>query len=242
LRYGIFSDVHANLEALEAFLKAIERERIGQFLCIGDIVGYGANPNECVHRVKGLNCFSVAGNHDWASVDLFPEQYFNSDALEAIKWTRNQLDTFSRNFLEQQPLIYRDKNLLLVHGTLVDSDKFYYLDTEVAARESFQVLTGNICFVGHTHAPGVFVQGALGKIEYFVKDHFVLEAEHKYIVNVGSVGQPRDGNPQASFCIYDTSKREVAIKRVGYDAQTASEKIIKSGLPQFLGNRLLKGV
>ena len=242
MRYGIFSDVHANLEAFEAFLTAVESERVDQFLCIGDIVGYGANPNECVHRVKSLNCFSVAGNHDWASVDLFPEQYFNSDALEAIKWTRKELDIISRNFLKEQPLIFLDKGLVLVHGTLVDSDKFNYLDTESVARESFRVLKRDICFVGHTHSPGVFVQESLGRIEYFLKDHFELKNEHKYIVNVGSVGQPRDGNPQASFCIYDTLKKEIVFKRADYDAQGARDKIVESGLPQFLGDRLLNGV
>ncbi|HTY45318.1 MAG TPA: metallophosphoesterase family protein [Patescibacteria group bacterium] len=241
MRYGIFSDVHSNLEALDAVLDAYENEHIDAYLCVGDIVGYAANPNECIEKVRALAEVTVAGNHDWASVGLFSEDYFNPYAKEAIYWTRGNLYATSKQFLESLQLVYENQDLTLVHGTLDGAGNFDYMIDEFVARDSFRILHTDICFVGHLHTTGVFAKDKSGGIVYGEPNQLQLKEGDQYIVNVGSVGQPRDGNPDAAYCIYDTEKKEVRIKRVRYDTEAARTKIIKAGIPVKLGDRLLEG-
>lgn len=241
MRYGIFSDVHANLEALEAVAKSLKAEQIDRYFCIGDLVGYGANPNECVDKVRSLAALSVAGNHDWASVNLFSMKYFNPEAADAILWTRQRLNPESTNFLEALKLIFLNEDFTLAHGTLDNPQEFNYLLDGFSAWETFQLLKTKVCFIGHTHIPLVFIKDKSDEV-YIEKDDIINLAEDKtYIINAGSVGQPRDGNPQASYCIFDTQDKEVRIKRVSYDFKKARKKIIDAGLPKFLGDRLLSG-
>jgi len=241
MRYGIFSDIHSNLEALEAVISAYKKESIDQYLCVGDIVGYAANPNECVMKTKEIIDGSVAGNHDRASVDLLSGAYFNPLAREAISWTKQNLNPESIKFLEPLKLIYKNKGLTLVHGTLNNPESFEYMSDVYIARESFSLLETLVCFVGHTHTPGIFTEDAAGGINYSRAALVSLKQDHKYIVNTGSVGQPRDGDPRACYSIYDTDKKEVQIKRVAYNVDTAREKIIAAALPQYLGDRLITG-
>jgi predicted phosphodiesterase len=241
MRYGIFSDVHSNLEALNAVTEAYKKEAIDTYLCVGDVVGYGADPNECTELVKTLAMITVAGNHDWASVDLFSTDYFNPDAAGAIFWTKRNLDDKSRYFLESLKLIYKNEDLTLVHGTLDSPQDFDYMITSFAARQTFRLMETNICFVGHSHVAGIFIQDKDSRLDYSTEPVLSIKEGSKYIVNVGSVGQPRDGDPQAAYGIYDTDKKEVSIKRVNYDIQVARRKIIDNGLPRFLGERLLMG-
>jgi predicted phosphodiesterase len=242
MRYGIFSDVHANLEALEAVIEAYRLESVDQFLCVGDIVGYAANPRECIEKTRALCAFIVAGNHDWGSVDLFPVDYFNSLARQAIFWTKNNLDEKSRHFLGVLKLVYKNPDLTLVHGTLDAPQDFNYMTDDFTASKTLQLQETDACFVGHSHIAGVFTRDSRGYLSYAQDDSISIKSGHKYIINVGSIGQPRDGNPKAAYCIYDTDKKSVEIKRVGYDIQAAREKIIKAGLPQFLADRLLSGM
>lgn len=241
MRYGIFSDIHSNLEALNAVVDAYQKESIDKYLCVGDVVGYAANPKECIEKVKTLAMITVAGNHDWASVDLFSVDYFNPVACEAISWTKRNLDDDSRYFLESLKLVYKNEDLTLVHGTLDKPEDFNYMIDEYSARESFRLLETNICFVGHSHVAGIFIKDKDKRICYREDDSIDIKDEFKYIVNVGSVGQPRDGNPKAAYYIYDTDKKEVQIKRVSYDIEATRKKIIAAGLPRFLGDRLLIG-
>ncbi len=241
MRYGIFSDVHSNLEALDAVIKAYGKEDIGRYLCIGDVVGYAANPLECVEKVKALASTTVAGNHDWAVVDLFSVEYFIPVAKEALFWTKNKLTDSARCFLESLKPVYENEDLTLVHGTLEAPDEFNYLTGDIAASETFSALKGKICIVGHTHRPGIFIKDYLDSIHYKESGQIEIKEQNKYIINVGSVGQPRDGSPLAAYCIYDTEKKEVQIKRVSYNIQAARAKIIQAGLPQYLGERLLSG-
>ena len=241
MRYGIFSDVHSNLEALDAVIKAYKKEAIDKYLCVGDVAGYAANPKECIEKTKSLAMVTVAGNHDWASVELFSVDYFNPNALEAIFWTRQNLDDSSRYFLEYLKLIYKNQDLTLAHGTLVNSGSFNYMTDSYAAWETFKILETKVCFVGHTHIAGIFIKDKDERIYYQEGDYIVIKDENKYIIDVGSVGQPRDGNPKAAYCIYDTDKKEAWIKRISYDVQTTRKKIIDAGLPRFLGDRLLIG-
>jgi predicted phosphodiesterase len=241
MRYGIFADIHSNLEALEAVRKAYRGESIDQYLCVGDVVGYAANPRECIEKIKGLLAITVAGNHDWAAVNLFSVDYFNPAALQAILWTRDSLDDKSRCFLGSLKLLYKNEDLTLVHGTLNKPEDFNYMTDSYVAEETFGILENKICFVGHSHVAGIFIKDKDGRINYLLDNCIGIKKENRYIVNVGSVGQPRDGNHKAAYCIYDTRKREVQIKRIDYDIKTASRKIIAAGLPPFLGERLFLG-
>ena len=241
LRYGIFSDVHSNLEALDAVIKAYGREEIDKYLCVGDVVGYAANPKECIEKIRLLAMITVAGNHDWASVSLFSTDYFNPNALEAVFWTQRNLDEGGRYFLEHLMPIYKNEDLTLVHGTLDEPGDFNYMTDGYIASRTFGLLETDICFVGHTHVPGVFIKSENDKIHYQEGSTINIKEDSKYIINVGSVGQPRDGDPKAAYCIYDTDNKNVQIKRIGYDVQAARGKIINAGLPGFLGERLLVG-
>lgn len=241
MRYGIFSDVHSNLEALEAVLDACRRESIDNYLCIGDVVGYAANPKECIGLVKETAAVTLAGNHDWAAVNLFSLDYFNLFAREAISWTRQNLDQASRHFLSSLKLVYKHADFTLTHATLNNPQEFNYMIDGYIAEETFSLLENKICFIGHTHTAGFFIKEGLRHVCYRQDDSLQIEGTNRYIVNVGSVGQPRDGNPAAAYCIYDTDKEKIQIKRVAYDTTTARGKIISVGLPPFLGERLSAG-
>jgi predicted phosphodiesterase len=241
MRYGIFSDVHSNIEALDSILEAFKKESIDTYLCIGDVVGYAAEPNECIEKVKRVASITVAGNHDWAAVNLFSLDYFNQFAKEALLWTRKQLNDSSADFLESLKLVYKNDDLTLTHGTLDAPEGFDYLvDTEIAEK-TFLLMETNICFIGHTHIAGVFISEPDNYIDYKKCASIDIEEGNKYIVNVGSVGQPRDGNPDAAYCIFDSDKKEVMIKRKAYDIESVRKKILDKGLPRFLGDRLMVG-
>jgi predicted phosphodiesterase len=241
MRYGIFSDVHSNLEALEAVLAAYRQAAIDKYLCVGDIVGYAANPRECIEKVRSLVSTSVAGNHDWACSGLFSSDYFNPLAAKAVIWTKDKLDAQEGYFLKSLKLTFSNQDLTLVHATLNDPAAFSYLRSIQFTSPTFELLESALCFVGHTHVPGVFIQNQDKSIDYFEGEILKLEKNKKYIVNTGSVGQPRDGNPQASYCIYDTDKKTLWIKRRDYDFKAAGKKIIAAGLPEFLAARLAVG-
>jgi len=241
MRYGIFSDVHSNLEALEAVIAAYRKEAIDKYLCIGDVVGYAANPNECVQKVKALAMIALAGNHDQASVNLLSIDYFNPQASEAIIWTKDNLNEQSNFFLEPLKLVYKNEDLTLVHGTLDNPKEFNYMTDDYTASKTFKLLETNVCFVGHTHVTEVFIQDKNKRIYYSNEKSMAIDRENKYIINVGSVGQPRDGDTSAAYCIYDTNQEIVQIERVGYDIETARKKIYDAGLPRFFGDRLLVG-
>ncbi|MBN1913863.1 MAG: metallophosphoesterase family protein [Candidatus Omnitrophica bacterium] len=255
MRYGIFADVHANLEALEAVLRAYQHERVDEYLCVGDIIGYAANPKECIEKVKSIAKVSVAGNHDWAGAGLFSVDYFNPFAKEAISWTKNNLDSEARDFLGSLSLEYKNEYLTLVHGTLDNPREFNYMRGDYQVEETFRLLETRLCFVGHSHVAGIVGKDQDGRTFYHDNFdsgrplprtdnsgvHIEIRKNVKYIINVGSVGQPRDSNPAAAYCIFDTEKMSVDIKRVIYDAPLAREKIISAGLPRFLGDRLLTG-
>lgn len=241
MRYGIFSDIHSNLEALEAVLKAYKRASIDKYLCVGDVVGYAADPGECIRKVRELTATTVAGNHDWASADKFCLDYFNPQAAKAIIWTKARLNKQESYFLASLKLTFSNEDLTLVHATLDDPAGFAYLTDAGTAIQTFDLLNNPICFVGHTHLPGAFIQNEDKRIDYSSQEMLKLKKKKKYIVNVGSVGQPRDGNPAASYCIYDTDKKIVWIKRIDYDFNSAGRKIIAAGLPAFLAHRLSAG-
>ncbi|MFH1440599.1 MAG: metallophosphoesterase family protein [Candidatus Omnitrophota bacterium] len=242
MRYGIFSDVHSNLEALNAVINAYKKEKIDKYLCAGDIVGYGANLHECIAKIKSLVSASVAGNHDRCCAGLFSEKNFSLLAKQAVIWTKKVLAPQEKEYLESLKLTYTNEDLTLVHGSLDTPFDFNYIVNNYDAYETFRLLKTRVCFIGHTHARAVFSMDKNHVVYRLAKDLITLEPDKKYIINAGSVGQPRDGNPKASYCIYDTEKSLVEIKRVSYDARLAGRKIISAGLPHFLADRILSGI
>lgn len=240
MRYAVFSDVHSNLEALEAVLAIFEKSNIDRYIFLGDIVGYGADPTRCIAALKALDASCVAGNHDWACVGLTDLDFFNESALAAILWTQDALTEEDRSFLKSLPLLRREKDLSFVHGTLVRPEEFDYMTDGDRAARSFYALEGSLCFVGHSHAPGVFVEDA-DKVFYKTPDVLEIQKSRRYIINDGSVGQPRDGDPRACCCIYDDEAAIVEFKRVVYDVVRTQKKILNSGLPGRFAARLSQG-
>lgn len=239
MKYAIISDIHSNLEALESVLNEIKN--VEKIICLGDIVGYGANPNECCEIIKNLNCISIVGNHDLASIEEYDIRDFNPYAKAAILWTRNHLKEENKIFLRnlKEKIIF--KNLTLIHGSLVNPS-FYILDTS-SARESFSLQETKICFIGHTHTAECYIKSGnfLEQIDLFSGGIIEIKENFQYIINCGSVGQPRDRNYKASFGIYDEDNETIEIKRIHYPLEIAYKKIINAHLPKILADRLAIG-
>ncbi|MDD5436990.1 MAG: metallophosphoesterase family protein, partial [Candidatus Omnitrophica bacterium] len=224
-----------------AVLESAGRERLNGYLCIGDIVGYGANPKECVDTIKKLKPGTlVAGNHDWGVLGLLDLDYFNKEARDAIVWTSGVLGKPETDYLKSLELIRSRDNIVLVHGSLDEPEEFHYIFEAEDADKTFRLSRMALCFVGHSHVPGIFCHD--GKTSGKVEGTTVrIESGKKYIVNVGSVGQPRDCDARASYAIYDEDAGTVEIKRVSYDIAEAQRKILKAGLPAWLASRLAEG-
>jgi len=240
MKYAILADIHSNLEALLSVEKALEKERVDKCLCLGDIVGYGADPVACLEKTKALSSVIIAGNHDWAAAGKFDTSYFNPYAKEAIEWTSQNLTKEEKEFLANLPLTYQESIFFLVHGSLIRPEGFGYVLDEAEAEANMKIQKTQLCFIGHSHIPEIYVarSGSVSRL-----DQLQIEAEKgdKYLVNVGSIGQPRDGDPRASYCIFDVDKNTVSINRVEYDIKKAHDKILAEGLPTILAYRLLEG-
>lgn len=232
MRFAIISDIHSNLEALTAALKLIDAQSVDEFVCLGDIVGYGANPNECIALIRERCSIIVRGNHDAAALDLSVADGFSENARIAAQWTAKSLSPESKNFLMKLPLTATNDDALFVHASPVDPPEWNYIFSVFDAMEAFKAFPQRICFIGHSHAPGVFSEKR--KINHITKDD-------RFIINVGSIGQPRDGNPRLSFGIFDTVAWSYKNFRGDYDRATAAEKIMNAGLPRALAERLYDG-
>lgn len=242
MRYCVLGDVHGNLEALEAVVADARRRGAERFACVGDIVGYGASPSECIDRVQSLTTQIVAGNHDCAVVERTDLEYFNPFARDAVVWTRRQLSPQDKCFLHELPLTLEVNDLVLAHATLYEPALFGYIESDFSARQSFRALDGSLAFVGHSHVPVVFFYDPSKDLVLYTKDlHIDLDGTTKVIVNVGSVGQPRDEDPRACYALYDSSRRTVTLRRVEYNVEAAKRKILAADLPDVLGRRLLFG-
>ncbi len=241
MRYAILGDIHSNLEALTAVMRSLAEERIERYFSVGDLVGYAANPKECIRIFRDAGGISVAGNHDWASVNLFGLENFKQEAQEALCWTKRNLAEEEKDFLTGLKLVFKNDDFTLAHGTLNNPRDFNYLSDCYAAEETFRLMGSGICFVGHTHIAGIFIKSGDERIVFRSDELSDIIPGNKYIVNVGSVGQPRDNDIRAAYCILDTVAKQVRIKRVDYDIGAARKKITANGLPEFFGERLLLG-
>jgi len=238
----IFSDVHGNLEALQALIRFIEGYPGAQVYSLGDIVGYGANPRECLSEVRRIAHVSLAGNHDHAAAGLTNIEFFNPYAKEAVIWTSNHLDEKEKQYLSTLPLIKRiPKKIFLVHSSPIRPEEWQYVMTSDDAKKNLMGFQEPLCFIGHSHSPMVIGTGPDGSLYREERVLFRLRAEYRYIINVGSIGQPRDGDWRACLVVYDDENQTLEFKRLEYDVDTAQEKIIQAGLPGFLAERLRYG-
>lgn len=244
--YAIISDIHSNLEAFTAVLERIDSIGVDEIVCLGDIVGYSSNPNECVEIVRKRGIRSVAGNHDVRACGLKEPHDFNEIARKALLWTRKVLDEENIDFLKGLPerLYLREGRGIAVHGALIDGTDTYILSPWIALR-NFEEMAGSpdlpsLCFFGHTHVR-ITYQYIEGRVITLFDDEIVLNPEGLYLINPGSVGQPRDRDPHASFLIYDTEEETVTFHRVPYDIDLCCRKIVEAGLPRALGERLKIG-
>jgi diadenosine tetraphosphatase ApaH/serine/threonine PP2A family protein phosphatase len=239
--YIIFSDIHSNLEALEAVRKVIGEIAPDKVLCLGDVVGYGASPRECIDLNREMCSVTVAGNHDCGVTGQTDITYFNRYAREAIIWTAKALDEAGMRFLRDLPLTHTEADRFrLVHSTPQDPARWNYIFTHQQAMEEFKAFTEAICFIGHSHQPCIFEMMDEETI-IMNTDHVDVRSDRRYIVNVGSVGQPRDGDPRACLCLYDDERSDVTIIRVPYDIEGDQNRIRTTGLPPVLANRLSWG-
>ncbi len=242
MRYAILSDVHANLEALEVVLGDIHARRPQAIICLGDFVGYGPDPIGCVDRLRPQLAGAVAGNHDLAALGDLDIASFNVLAAAAILWTRDHLTSQVRDYLQGLPRKLMPDGFLAVHASVRDPVEEYIFDPETAWA-SFQATEFRLCMVGHTHVPAVFVaDGDRVTAAPLLPDRpLQLEGGLRYIINVGSVGQPRDGDPRAAYLWLDEEAQTASLIRLSYPLERTQEKMAAVGLPPLLAERLAFG-
>lgn len=233
MKIAILSDIHGNFEALTAAYAFLDAEHVDALYCLGDTIGYGANPNECCALLRERGAICVLGNHDAALWDDAIYMQFTPLAQRAMDWTRGHVNEEEKRFLQSLPLLVTSGESTFVHASLDRPELFRYVFTESDARLNLALSTTPLCWIGHSHYPVIFSED--GEAERVGK-------EGKYIVNVGSVGQPRDGDPRLSFGLFDTDTYRYRQIRLSYDMETACRKILNAGLPYRLGERLLSGV
>ncbi len=243
MKIALISDIHANIEALEGVLADISTQKVDEVFCLGDIVGYGANPNECIELVKKSCSVVLLGNHDAAAVGLLSTQHFNIHAKIAIEWTTDNLKKTGFEYLKSLPLQEIKYTHTLVHATPYEPNMWYYITSLEEAAFNFQFFETQFCFVGHTHIPIVIVLEQ--EKEVYVHPGEALEyaklANVRFLINVGSVGQPRDRNPKSCYGILDSDAGTFTYRRVSYDVQKAQAKMRKIKMPEFLITRLEEG-
>jgi len=245
MRIGIFSDVHANIEALSAVLEAYKGEGIDAYYCLGDVVGYGASPNECADIVRDLAKVTILGNHDAAVAGRMDYSYYYEAARQALDHHAKLLTEENMAWLKTLPYKHEldGVGLHLCHGSPLHLEEFEYIFAPEQARECLEIWDdlGDLTLIGHSHLCKVFAMQP-GHVEELPASDFQLQAGVKYIASVGSVGQPRDYDNRASFTVFDTETRTFEFKRVEYDIEAAASKIFASNLERNFGHRLFIGV
>ncbi|NOY53261.1 MAG: metallophosphoesterase family protein [Deltaproteobacteria bacterium] len=240
MRVAVFSDVHSNLEALTVVLDAIRREAPDRILFAGDAVGYGPDPNACVERIFEAADVVVMGNHDSGVLNESDLSSFNPLAQEAIRWTRSVLTAANREKLSVMPMTVREEDLFLVHAAPRTPPDWDYVVEETGAAEQFGFFDTPICLCGHTHRPMTFVWDG-EKVTITQERLLTFHETFRYIVNVGSVGQSRDGNPDAAYVLYDHREKSLSFHRVLYNFRITQEKMRAVNMPSFFVNRLTHG-
>jgi predicted phosphodiesterase len=244
MRYLIISDIHGNLAALDAVLAHADMETIDQLWCLGDVVGYGPCPNECIARLREFpDHYCVAGNHDWAAISRIDVVEFNPVAQVACQWTGEQLTPENRAYLENLPTRIIEGNCTLVHGSPREPI-WEYIIYPSTAHLNFQFFDSQFCLVGHTHAPAIFQEGTSThgfEISIPLPDEAIEISEERLIINPGSVGQPRDGDPWAAYMVFEIEERTLEYHRIPYDIALTQRLMMEKELPESLINRLSFG-
>ena len=241
MRLAILADIHSNLAAFEAVLgDAKNRGGFDKIWCLGDMVGYGPEPNQCIKRLREFQHVCIAGNHDWAAIGKMDTSEFNPVAAVAAHWTAEQLTAESKDYLLGLPLILHEDGFTLAHGSPREPIWEYLLSAR-AAKENFAYFETPYCLVGHSHIPLIFELVEDDAVYLELREAEFKLSEKRMIVNPGSVGQPRDGNPDSAYGFYDDQLKRYVLKRVPYDIHTVKKKIIRAGLPAILAHRLSEG-
>ncbi len=239
MKYAILGDIHANLEALKVVLEDAKAQGCTHYACVGDVVGYNANPKECLDIVRQMAMPCVKGNHDeYCSAESGLEG-FNPHAATAVEWTRKQLTDDDRRWLRELKYMRLVANFSIVHATLDGPQRWGYVADKLAAAASFTYQNTAVCFFGHTHLPLAFIRDNVVRGGTYSK--FRIEPGRKFFINCGSVGQPRDGNPKSAYVVYDMDEGSVELRRLDYDIAAAQAKIRAAGLPERLADRLEYG-
>ena len=233
MRYAIISDIHSNLEALTKALEVIEQHSVDEIICLGDIVGYGANPNECIELIQQRCRYVIKGNHDEAILTPILTQRFTEDARAAIQWTLQYITENNIAYLRSLAFSTTVNDLLFVHASPCNPEHWSYILEEETAKHMFECFSESLCFIGHTHAPAIFSPD--GQADSIVHGK-------RFLINVGSIGQPRDQIPDLSFGIFDEMRWTYENIRCPHDLDSAIKKILASGLPSRLGHRLALGL
>jgi predicted phosphodiesterase len=237
---GIISDIHSNLEAIKTVLNELSLRGVERIICLGDIVGYGANPNECCELIREVAECVIMGNHDAGSIGLAELSSFNEIAASACMWTANILSPENKSWLKNLPLIIEEEGKIFVHSTPSNPQIWEYVYSLGDAINEFKLSDFGICFLGHSHVPSFFMNHGTQYTILHGEKHTLIPGT-RYIINPGSVGQPRDDDPRASFAIYDLDKNEIQLIKLPYNIAKAQQKIMNAGLPESLAYRLMVG-
>jgi predicted phosphodiesterase len=239
MKYAILGDIHSNLEALTAVLEDAESQKVTNYCCVGDVVGYNANPIECLEKIREIAPVTVRGNHDHYCSHDQDLDGFHPLAADVVAWTRKQLSEEQAAYLRNLRMVAPVETFTIVHSTLDTPEMWGYVFDKLEAEANFAYQTTAICFYGHTHVPLAFEKAEGIRCGLYSKVKVTLG--RKYFINVGSVGQPRDGDPRAAYCIYDMINNVIELRRVTYDYTVAQQKILDAGLPGRVAARLAVG-
>ena len=239
MKYALLGDIHANLEGLEVVLKDAKEHGVTKYACVGDVVGYNANPVECMAIVRDLGCTTVRGNHDHYCSHAENLNGFHPLAADVVDWTRKQLNAEQQEWLRKLKFVAPVETFTIVHSTLDTPEMWGYVFDKLEAEANFNYQTTTLCFYGHTHVPLAFEKSDTVRFGLYSKIKITLGK--KYFINVGSVGQPRDGDPRAAYVIYDMVNNTVELRRIPYDIQKTQKKILDAGLPGRIAARLAVG-
>ena len=240
MRIGIISDIHSNLEALRSVLADLKEKSVDRLVCLGDVVGYGPQPNACVELVQDFADDAVLGNHDAGAIGKTPVQQFNPYARIAIQWTREVLTPENYRFLSELPMMVILDDGTFVHASPGHPEEWEYLTECHGAKPEFDAFRTHLCFIGHSHVPVAFCREK-NRVWRVRDQQLLIQEEIRYIINAGSVGQPRDGDPRACYGIYDTRTAQFEYFRVPYDITRTQMEMREAGLPDFLIRRLAVG-
>jgi diadenosine tetraphosphatase ApaH/serine/threonine PP2A family protein phosphatase len=246
MRLAVISDIHGNLEALQSVLAQIDREGVEGILNLGDLVGYNASPNECLELIRERPMWHLAGNHDLALLEPERAQHFNIIAYQALMWARQQVRPQHLDFLRSLPLTRELEGSLACHGTPTSTDAYisYHFQGKRVLSDLAKGSSFRLCFFGHTHRRALWYRDIRGKValQPVSSGKIILEPECHYLINPGSVGQPRDGNPEAAYLVFDDRESSIHFKSVPYDIAATQRRILAAGLPPFLADRLAEGI